>query len=197
MSWHLCPPVTFPIRRADVWRDKGENVVGLKVAIFLVCLCLAIVLAQHIHVWSEVLAKCQLLSCVRLFSTPWTIVHQAPLSMKFSRQEYLSGLPFPSLGHLFYPGIEPGSPTLQTDSLQSEPRRKPKYVWYLHFLLHYSNLTNPIITGGLVQFLQIIHRENMEQKCNTRKCQENRGVSTFNLRMSFLSSILKIKDKII
>ena len=45
----------------------------------------------------------------------------APLSMEFSRQEYWSGLPFPSPGHLPDPGIEPGSPTLQADSLQSEP----------------------------------------------------------------------------
>ena len=71
----------------------------------------------------------------------------------------------------------------------------PNICGYLHFWLHYPNLTNLIITGGLIQFLQIIDRENMDQKCNTRKCQENRGVSTFNLRMSFLSSILKIKDK--
>ena len=47
-----------------------------------------------------------------LFVTPWTIVHQAPLSMGFSRQEYWSGLPFPSPGDLPDPGIEPKSPTL-------------------------------------------------------------------------------------
>ena len=46
---------------------------------------------------------------------------KAPLSMGFSRQEYWSGLPFPSPGHLPEPGIEPGSPALQADSLVSEP----------------------------------------------------------------------------
>ena len=46
------------------------------------------------------------LSCVRLFVTPWTEVHQAPLSMEFSRQEYWSRLPFPSPGDLSDPGIE-------------------------------------------------------------------------------------------
>ena len=46
--------------------------------------------------------------------------HQAPLSMGFSRQEYWSGLPFPSPGDLPDPGIEPGSPALQADSLSSE-----------------------------------------------------------------------------
>ena len=51
----------------------------------------------------------QSLSHVRLFATPWTIAHQVPLSMEFSRQEYWSGFPFPSLGDLPYPGIEPRS----------------------------------------------------------------------------------------
>ena len=50
-------------------------------------------------------SKYQLLSCVRLFVTPWTLTCQAPLSMEFSRQEYWSGLPFPSPGDLPDPGI--------------------------------------------------------------------------------------------
>ena len=53
--------------------------------------------------------------------TPWTIAYQAPQSMEFSRQEYWSGLPFPSPGDLPNPGIEPRSPTLQADTLPSEP----------------------------------------------------------------------------
>ena len=48
-------------------------------------------------------------SCVLLFDTPWTVAHQAPLSVGFSRQEYWSGLPFPSPGHLPDPGIKPTS----------------------------------------------------------------------------------------
>ena len=55
------------------------------------------------------------------FAIPWTIAHQAPQSMEFSRQEYWSGLPFPSPGDLPNPGIEPGSPALQADALPSEP----------------------------------------------------------------------------
>ena len=47
--------------------------------------------------------------CVQLFVTPWTVAHQAPLSMEFSRQEYWSGLPFPSAGDLPDPGIKPAS----------------------------------------------------------------------------------------
>ena len=65
------------------------------------------------------------LSRVRLFATPWTVAHQAPLSMGFSRQEYWSGLPFPSPGDLPSPGIEPRSPALQADALTSVPPGKP------------------------------------------------------------------------
>ena len=58
-------------------------------------------------------------SCPTLV-TPWTVAHQAPLSMGFSKQEYWSGLPFPSPGDLPDPGIEPRSPALQTDALPTE-----------------------------------------------------------------------------
>ena len=57
----------------------------------------------------------KLLSRVQLFVAPWTVDCQAPLSMEFSRQEYWSGLPFPSPEDLPDPGIEPGSPALQAD----------------------------------------------------------------------------------
>ena len=49
------------------------------------------------------------------FATPWTVAHKAPLPMGFPRQEYWSGLSFPSPGDLPDPGIEPGSPTFQAD----------------------------------------------------------------------------------
>ena len=67
--------------------------------------------------------------------TPWTVAHQAPLSVGFSRQEYWSGLPFPSLGDLPDPGIEPGSPALQADYLPSEPPGKPLQLGVLLLLL--------------------------------------------------------------
>ena len=51
---------------------------------------------------------------------PWTVAWQAPLSMGFPRQEYWSGLPFPSPGDLPNPGTEPGSPALQVDDLPTE-----------------------------------------------------------------------------
>ena len=62
-------------------------------------------------------------SFVLLFATLWIVAHQAPLSMGFSRQEYWSGLPCPSPGDLPYPGIEPGSPPLQADSLPLSHQR--------------------------------------------------------------------------
>ena len=58
--------------------------------------------------------------------TPWKVTCQTPLTMGFSRQKYWSGLPFPSLGDLPDPGMEPGSPTLQADSLPAAPAGKPQ-----------------------------------------------------------------------
>ena len=52
--------------------------------------------------------------------TPWTVAYEAPPSMGFSRQEYWSGLPFPSPGDLPDPGVEPRSPALQADALPSK-----------------------------------------------------------------------------
>ena len=60
--------------------------------------------------------QCVLIHVV-LFVTPWTVAHQAPLSIGFTQQEYWSGLPCPSPGRLPNPGIKPGSPALQADSL--------------------------------------------------------------------------------
>ena len=81
---------------------------------------------HEIHLFSE---WCAVLSCSVMsdFATSCLTVNlPTPLSMGSSRQEYLNGLPFPSPGDLSNPGIEPRSPTLQTDSLLSEPSGKPK-----------------------------------------------------------------------
>ena len=64
--------------------------------------------------------------------TSWTVVRQASLYMGYSRQEYWSGLPFSSPEDLPNPGIEPGSPALQADSLPTELSGKPKYVFNRH-----------------------------------------------------------------
>ena len=69
-----------------------------------------------------------MLSPVRLFVTPWSVAHQIPLSMGFCRQEYWSGLPFPSPGDLPNPGIKPKSPAsfvLAGKFFTTEPPGKP------------------------------------------------------------------------
>ena len=73
--------------------------------------------------WQEKKARSEVKSLSRdqLCATPWTVAYKAPLSMEFSGQEYWSGLPFPSPGDLPNPGVEPGSPTLQPDTLPPEP----------------------------------------------------------------------------
>ena len=79
--------------------------------------------------------------CVPMFETPWTVVRQASLSMEFSRQEYWSGLHFCNLPD---PGVEPRSPTLQADSLLSEPPGKhicllSGFIWKLEFITFTDN----------------------------------------------------------
>ena len=98
--------------------------------------------------------KVKSLSRVRLFATPWTLAHQVPPSMGFSRQEYWSGLPLPSPGDLPDPGIEPRSPTLRASELPGknwdsglqwlspgdlpDPEIKP------------MSLTSPALAGGFL-----------------------------------------------
>ena len=62
------------------------------------------------------------------FVTPWTVAHQAPLSMEFSGQEYWSGLPCPSPRDLPKPRIKPISPVLQVDSLMSKPNKEMRSI---------------------------------------------------------------------
>ena len=72
--------------------------------------------------------KVKSFSPVGLCVTPWAVAHQAPPSMGFSRQEYWSGVPFPSPRDLHDSGIEPRFPALQADALPSEPRGKPHFI---------------------------------------------------------------------
>ena len=90
----------------------------------------------------------QSLSCVWLLEAPWTVAHQAPLSMEFSRQKYWSGLPFPSPGDLPDPGIKPtslASPSLAGRFFTSWATRKP-FVLFVHgeviFFTLYVHMTN-------------------------------------------------------
>ena len=77
--------------------------------------------------------KVKSLSHVRLFAIPWTVAHQAPPSMGFSRQEYWSGLPSPSPGDLPDPGMEPSSLALQAGALKEVIRLKTYTLLLLTF----------------------------------------------------------------
>ena len=98
---------------------------------------------EHSESESEVAQSCPTLC------DPWTVAHQAPPSMGFSRQEYWSGVPFPSPGDLPDPGIEPRSPTLQADALTSAPPGKLKmcsfYGWVIFHHIHVPQLLYPFI----------------------------------------------------
>ena len=94
-------------------------------------------------------------SCVQLFVTPWTVAHQAPLSMGFSRQEYWNGLPFPSPGNLPDPGIKPGSPALQADSLPFVPSGKTYAHKHTHTHIHTHTHTHIFISVSIVHSLSL------------------------------------------
>ena len=122
-----------PARILYPWNSPGKNT-GMGSHSFLHALdCkgikhrkICILYAKHIvSEWVSEWVKS--LNHVRLFAAPWTVVYQAPPSMGFSRQEYWSGLPFPSPGNLPDSGIEPRSPALQADALTSKPSGKPKH----------------------------------------------------------------------
>ena len=110
-----CPPPE-EMTPSWVWDDcmlispltQAGSVTWFRVP-YYVCVCK--------YKWGEVKS----LSCVRLFVTPWTVAYQAPPFMGFSRQGYWNGLPFPSLGDLPNPGIEPRSPVLRAGALPSKP----------------------------------------------------------------------------
>ena len=101
----------------------------------------------HVGYWKDKMIKVKSLSRVRLFATPWTVAHQAPPSMGFSKQECWSGLPFPSPRDLPNPGIEPRSPSLQADALPSEPSGKSLLFYGL--LTKHSPLWTSWFRGSL------------------------------------------------
>ena len=93
--------------------------------------------------------KTKSLSRVRLFATPWTVTHQAPPSIEFSRQEYWSGLSFPTPRDLPDPGIKPKSPALQADALlshQGSPMAcSHAQSGFLRFFYYYLDCTTQLV----------------------------------------------------
>ena len=104
------------------------------------------------------------------FANPCSVACQAPLSMEFSRQEYWSGLSFPSPGDLPNPGIEPGSPALQVDSSLTEPTGKPiinllplNYKYILCYLLS-DNADGSFTQRTVLSFIITVHWGDLEEE---------------------------------
>ena len=88
-----------------------------------------------------------------------TVAHQTPLSMEFSRQEYLSGLPLPAPGDLPDPRIEPGSPAIQADSLPSELPGKPEQETGVKYLV--ALFSSPLQVQLLRKYFHFPRKEQM------------------------------------
>ena len=138
-----CSACLFPTLFASIhWFSnaallRAEEIVALKIKIvsFLKAIKTKISWGEKGKMWYPHLQTffvC-VLSCVRLFATPWTVVHQAPLSMGFPRHEYQNGLPFPPPGDVPDPGVEPmslASPTLAGGFFMTAPPGKPSSILY-------------------------------------------------------------------
>ena len=138
MSDSVWPYRQQPTRLPRPWDSPGKNT-GVGCHFLLQCINV----------------KVKLLSRVWLLATPWTAAYQAPPSMGFSRQEYWSGLSFPSPGDLPNPGIEPRSPSLQADALTSEPPGKP------------SQSSNASLPAGIFFVLRLWKLATNPQKLST------------------------------
>ena len=121
-------------------------------------------------------------SCVQICVTLWTVAYQAPQSLGFSRQEYCSGLPFPTPEDLPNPGIEPRSPTLQADSLPAESQGKPKNTGVDSLsLLQWIFLTQKL-NQGLLHCRRIIYQINYHGSPNDFKSNQIRESTPDNAK---------------
>ena len=129
-------------------------------AIYCVCVCMCVCVCTRVRMCT--------LSQVRLFANPQTIVHQAPLSMGFSRKEYWTGQPFPFPGDPLDPRLEPKSPSSQADSLPSEPQENTCYTvvglfsylfytqWYVYVNPNHLICLSPLFSFGNHKFVLYI-----------------------------------------
>ena len=134
----------------------NNNILKLPKCIFILCDIQIIISTTDKQTQSDkcvcVCVCAQSLSHVQLFASPWTIAQQIPLSTGFSRQEYCSGLPFPTPGDLPHPEIEPTSRALAGEFFTTAPPGKPssdqqlprKIKWRISTKLMASEQTNDI-----------------------------------------------------
>ena len=109
----LCARIAWVIRANNPFLSKQIHLPRI------VCVCVCVCVCESAHTCS--------VSLVWLFSNPWTITHQAPLSMAFSKQEYWRGLPCPLPGNLLSPDMEPTSPALASRFFTTAPPGKPAW----------------------------------------------------------------------
>ena len=140
MSDSVRPHRQLPTRLLCPWDSPGKNT-GVDCHFLLQCMKWKVKVKSLSRAWLLATpwtaafsnawkwkVKVKSLCHVWLLATTWTGAYQAPPSMGFSRQEYWSGVPLPSPGNLLSPGIKPGSPAFQADTLTSEPPGKPPIV---------------------------------------------------------------------
>ena len=133
----------FFIWKICIWILHQQKCDGVLVPVFFISLMIKLEIIEGNCSSVKPLYCSAAVALVSNISDLWTVAHQAPQSMPFSRQEYWSGLPCPPPGDLPDPGIEPRSPVLQTDSLPSEPQGKPSiaqrhpffFPWLLSIIL--------------------------------------------------------------
>ena len=128
---HRCHLSSFPIHILSECRETSLLEPFCEISSLCVCVCVCVCALRHF-------------SCVQLFATPWTITHQAPLSLGFPRQKYWSGLPFPSPGDLLDWGIKPVSPV--APALQAESHGRHLLMW------NNTNVENPVCFAAFLCF---------------------------------------------
>ena len=128
---------------------------------------------------------------------PWSVSHQTPPSMEFSRQGYWSGLPFPSPGDLPNPGIEPGSPTLQVDALPSQLPGNPSLFTiqcYLFLLLLSSGLAWFLCLLSFRRDGKLIKDKWNKQKNKWTEMETVRRIKTYGRQ--FILAMLLVSSKL-
>ena len=145
ISWWVI--ALLPLRRQVKWRISSKSKIILLRKLYFQNCFKGNFIADLGHTFRTTTCVCvcvcvQSLSCVWLFVTPWTVAHQAPLSIELSRQEHWSGLPFPSPGDLPDPKTEPRPPGIGRSGqfFAIWPTREAQLHTYIHSFLILSSI---------------------------------------------------------